>query len=116
VAFAAVIRVSDDNPTGISDTANVGYVGINAESTLNPPNANEAPITSSTRGWLRRAASRAPPSDPIAMIEPSSPYSPAPLSNSVRAIRAVVSWKFRPNVPIMPINAMIRIRSGRPRT
>lgn len=83
---------------------------------LNSPNAMDAPITIWTRGFLRRAASSAPLSEPIAMIEPRSPYSPAPLSNTVRAISAVVSWKFRPNVPTMPTRARIRIRSGRPRT
>ena len=44
----------------------------------------------------RRAASSAPASDPIAMIEPSMPYSPAPLWKTPVAISAVVIWKFMP--------------------
>ncbi len=51
------------------------------------------------RGYPRRAASRAPARDPIAMNDPSTPYSPAPLWNSRVAIRALVIWKFIPKVP-----------------
>ena len=50
------------------------------------------------------------------MIEPSRPYSPAPLSNTSVAISAEVSWKFRPNVPTKNTIARTSIRSGRPAT
>ncbi|GMA86372.1 hypothetical protein GCM10025868_16220 [Angustibacter aerolatus] len=92
------------------------YVGIRAETVANTPNSSVAPITSRSRGFSRRAASSAPPSEPIAMIEPSRPYSPEPLWNCAVAMIAVVIWKFRPNVPTMQTIAMISTMSGRPRT
>jgi hypothetical protein len=116
VALAAVIRVSDDSPTGISATAKVRYVGASAATTLNTPKAAVAPRTRLVRGFSRRAASSAPPSEPIAITEPSSPYSPDPWWNTVLAISAVVSWKLSPNVPTSPTTVSSRIRSGRPRT
>lgn len=78
--------------------------------------ATVAPTTSCGLITLRRAASSAPASEPTAITEPSIPYSPAPLSNTSRAISAVVIWKFSPNVPTTPISDMTRIRSGRCRT
>ena len=80
------------------------------------PNPNAEPITSRTRGRSRRAASRAPVSEPIASTEPRIPYSPAPRSNTVRAIIALVSWKFRPNVETTPTTTMMTRMSLRPRT
>ena len=47
------------------------------------------------------------------MIEPSRPYSPAPLWNCWVAISAVVSWKFMPNVPSTNTSTMMRMMSGR---
>ena len=47
----------------------------------------------------RRAAINAPASEPMAMNEPSSPNSLAPLSKTSVAIRAEVIWKFMPKVP-----------------
>ena len=80
------------------------------------PNAIVAPMTSRSRGCSRRAASRAPASEPIAMIEPSRPYSPAPLWNTSRAMSAVVTWKLRPNVPTMPTMTIVTRMSLRCRT
>jgi hypothetical protein len=80
------------------------------------PKANVAPTTSRRLGRSRRAARRAPASEPIAMTEPSRPYSPAPLSKTRRAISAVVSWKLRPKVPTIPTIARMSTRSGRRRT
>ncbi len=68
------------------------------------------------RGRARRAESSAAASEPTAMIEPSRPYSPAPLSKTVVAIRAIVSWKFMPNVPSTKTRKSTSLRSGRPRT
>ena len=50
------------------------------------------------------------------MIEPSRPYSPAPLSNTWVAISAMVSWKFMPNVPSTKTSTMMSMMSGRPLT
>ena len=49
------------------------------------------------------------------MIEPSRPYSPAPLWKTLVAISAVVIWKFMPNVPSTKTSAMMSMMSGRPR-
>jgi len=54
------------------------------------PNTNADPITTRRLGAARRAASSAPLSDPIAITLASSPYSPAPLWKTSRAISAVV--------------------------
>jgi len=48
--------------------------------TISPtPKVTPASATKRSRGRVRRAASSAPVRDPIARIEPSTPYSPAPL-------------------------------------
>ncbi|MNW58606.1 hypothetical protein D3C74_364830 [compost metagenome] len=78
--------------------------------------ANADPITSRTRGRSRRAAMRAPVSEPIARIDPSIPYSPAPMPNSTRAIMADVSWKLSPNVDTTLSTTMMTMMSERPRT
>ena len=52
----------------------------------------------------------------MAMIEPSRPYSPGPLSKTFVAMSAIVSWKFIPNVPRTKTSAMMSTRSGRPLT
>jgi hypothetical protein len=61
-------------------------------------------------------ASSEPVSDPIARIDPSTPYSPAPLSYTRVAMSAVVIWKFRPNVPAQNTTAITSMMSGRERT
>ena len=65
---------------------------------------------------LRRADSSAAVSEPIAMIEPSSPNSPAPLSNTFVAMSAIVIWKFIPNVPSTKTSSMTSWMSRRCRT
>ncbi len=89
---------------------------MSAMTPLATPKANAAPITSRTRGRSRRAASRAPASEPMARIDPSTPYSLAPRPNSVRAMSALVSWKLRPNVETTPTTTMMTTMSLRPRT
>lgn len=116
LALAAVIRVRELTPTSTSDAAKVQYVGISAAATEKTPKAMAAPTTSSSRGCLRRTANSAPPSVPMAITEPSRPYSLAPLPNSSRAISAVVIWKLKPNVPTMPMITRTRAMSGRCRT
>ena len=65
---------------------------------------------------MRRAASSDPSSEPTARIEPRTPYSPAPLPYTSVAIRAVVIWKFSPNVPAQNTTAITSMMSGRDRT
>ncbi len=69
-----------------------------------------------SRGAARRAASRAPASEPTARTEPSTPNSLAPLPNSSVAISALVIWKFIPNPPRKNTHHSTRTRSGRDRT
>ena len=65
---------------------------------------------------MRRADSSAAVSEPTAMIEPSRPNSPAPLSNTLVAISAMVIWKFIPNVPSTKTSSMTSWMSRRIRT
>ena len=65
---------------------------------------------------MRRADSRAAVSEPTAMIEPSSPNSPAPLSKTLVAISAIVIWKFMPKVPSTKTSSMTSWMSRRIRT
>src|SRR5699024_11341811 len=88
VVFAAVIIVRVKKPTRIDIAENVQKLGMIAISPEETPNPNAAPSTRRTRGRFRRAAASAPASEPIAMTEPSSPYSPAPRPNTSRAITA----------------------------
>ena len=88
-------------------------VAAPALATTNPASA---PSSTRSRGWLRRADSSAALSDPIAMIEPSRPYSVGPLWKACVAISAVVIWKFMPNVPRTKTRPMSSMRSGRLRT
>ncbi len=72
-----------------------------------------------TRRWCtspRRAPTSAPASDPMARIEPSTPYSPAPLPYTCVAISAVVIWKLNPNVPVKNTIPITSRMSGRART
>jgi len=79
-------------------------------------NPTSAMISTRNDGTLRRAASSAADSEPIAMIDPSSPYSAAPLWNTWTAISALVIWKFMQNVPKKnTITSKSRMR-GSPRT
>ena len=50
------------------------------------------------------------------MIDPSRPYSDGPRWNSVVAMRAMVIWKFIPNVPSTKTSPMTSMMSGRLRT
>ncbi len=68
------------------------------------------------RGRARRAATSDPMSEPIARIDPRSPYSPAPLPNTSVAMSAVVIWKLKPNVPAQKTIARMSMMSGRART
>src|SRR5690625_737262 len=97
VVLAAVIMVRVKNPTRTDVAEKAQNVGMIAMSPEVMPKPKAAPTTKRTRGLDRRAAARAPARDPIAMTEPSSPYSPAPRSNTSRAITAEVSWKFIPS-------------------
>jgi transcriptional regulator with XRE-family HTH domain len=115
-ALAVVIMISDVRPQSGSITANVRYEGINPDSSSTAPKAIDAPMMIAWRGRRRRAASSDPASDPTARIEPSKPYSPAPLPNTSVAIRAVVIWKLSPNVPAQNTMARIIKMSGRERT
>src|SRR5699024_2699361 len=97
VVVAAVIIVRVKKPTRIDIAENAQKLGMIAISPEETPKPNAAPSTRRTRGRFRRAAASAPASEPIAMTEPSSPYSPAPLPNTSRAITAEVNWKFIPS-------------------
>ena len=116
VELAAVIMVSDASPTGMHATAKLAYVGMSAMTPVATANPNADPMTSRTRGRSRRAASRAPVSDPIARMDPRIPYSPGPMPNSTFAIIADVSWKLSPNVDTTPTTTMMTMMSVRPRT
>src|SRR5690625_209316 len=116
VVLAAVIIVRLKNPTKIDNAENVQNVGMIAMSPKLTPNPNADRSTRRTRGRVRRAAARAPARDPMAMMDPSRPYSPAPRSNTSRAMTAEVSWKFIPRAETMKIVAMIVTMSDRWRT
>ena len=96
--LAAVMNVSWASATGISATANAAYPGIALDSRLKQPKASAATTTNRTVTLRRRAASSAPASDPIAMIEPSRPNSRAPLWYTVVAMRALVMAEFATKV------------------
>jgi hypothetical protein len=79
-AFAEVIVVSAATPQIGSTSANVRYDGIRPATISVMPKTTAAMMTSRCRDTVRRAASSEPTSEPTAMIDPSMPYSPAPLS------------------------------------
>ncbi len=84
-----------------------------AMSTATPKNA-EARMMTRMRARSRRAASRAPVSEPIARIELSTPYSPAPRPNSTAMVDEKIG-KFMPNAPIRNTMTNTITRSGRSR-
>ena len=65
---------------------------------------------------VRRAASRPPDSDPIAITELMKPNSSGPTWNTAVAISELVIWKFSPNVPSMNTMNSTSMMSGRLRT
>jgi hypothetical protein len=111
--FAVVMKVIDVRPTSTSEIAKVVKVGITAEIAQATPNAAAETKTTRICGFSRRAESSAPVTDPIASTDESRPNSPAPWSNSTRAIVAVKIAKLRPNVPTMKTATMIATISGR---
>ena len=110
------MRIRADIPTGTNMRAKVAYVGMTDARLVKTPKAKVAATTSRGRGRSRRAANKAPVSEPTAMIDPSRPNSPAPLLNTDVAISAIVIWKLNAKVPTKPTMAIIRTMSGRPRT
>jgi hypothetical protein len=111
--LAEVIMVSENTPITGVQMANSRYDGSRPATISVSPKVIAAMITSRCRIRPRRAARRAPDSEPIARVVPSRPYSPAPLWNTSVAIRAEVIWKFRPKVPAKNTMVRISIRSGR---
>src|SRR5450756_2397139 len=101
IEFAVVNTVSAVSPTGMSRTANQMYEGASAAAAEATANAAKDTRRMRRRGFGRRAESSAADKDPTAMMEPSSPYAPAPLWNTAVAMSAVVIWKFIPKVPCL---------------
>ena len=99
VALAELSRVSVQKPMTGHIAAKSTYDGISPAAISAAPKPSAATTSSRTRIVDRRADISAPASEPIAMNEPSSPNSLAPLPNTSVAIRAEVIWKFMPNVP-----------------
>ena len=64
------------------------------------------------RARSRRAASSAPVSEPIARIDESRPYSPAPRPNSTAIVDEKIG-KFMPNAPMRNTMTNTIMRSGR---
>ena len=75
-------------------------------------NSSVPPTTTRSRARSRRAASRAPASDPIARIELSNPKPSASRPNSSAMVEAKIG-KFMPNAPTRKTIAKMTIRSGR---
>ena len=81
------------------------------------PHRPAATTTVRVRGVVRRrAAMRAPVTDPTANTDPRIPYSPAFLSKTVRAMAALVSWKFSVRHATVPSTRKITVRSPREAT
>ena len=68
------------------------------------------------RGFSRRAASSAPVTEPIAMIDVRSPYWPAPAWKTLTDIVEMKIGKLSPNVPIRKNMSRTAPRSGRLQT
>ena len=68
--------------------ANRAYDGTTAATISATPNAAAAKTSSRSRMVTRRAASRAPASEPTAMAEPRMPNSLAPLPNTWVAMKS----------------------------
>ena len=82
------------------------------------PNPKMAALVSSSliSGFARRAASRAPITDPTAMIEVNRPYWPEPPWNAVTDMVEMKIAKLSPNVPIRNSMNSTALRSGRRHT
>jgi len=97
------------------EAAKVQYVGMTAAmSTATPKNADAMMITR-RRARSRRAARSAPVSEPIARMELSTPYSPAPRPNSTAMVDEKIG-KFMPKAPMRKTITNTITRSGRPAT
>ena len=77
------------------------------------PKAPAAPKMTRSRGLPRPADSRAPATDPMAMIEFIRPKAPASRPNSVPTMAAMNRAKFSPRVPTMKIATSTTTMSGR---
>ena len=78
-ALAAVMTVRAANPHSGSMRANVRYDRHQPGDQHDHPEGDGGADDEALAGLRRRAASSDPASDPMARIEPSRPYSPAPL-------------------------------------
>lgn len=90
IAFAVVATVSTLMPTSGRIAVYVRNVGISPDAICSAANSRPPPTMKRIRGTGRRAANRAPASEPIASTDPRMPYSCAPLPNSSVAISALV--------------------------
>ena len=90
--------------------------GMRAAAARLAPNPALARVIVRSRGRSRRAESRAPVTDPIAMTDDSMPNSPAPSPNSMRAIAEMKIAKLNPIVPRIAIIVSTSRMSGRRRT
>lgn len=115
-ALAAVIIVSAASPAGIDSIANSEYPGASPRAISSRPKAAAPMMTSLNRGLARRAAIREPASAPTAMKEPRIPYSPACFPYTSVAMRALVSWKFKPKAETTAMRSMMSTMSGREAT
>ena len=111
--LAVVVNISSATPVGTSRARNDQYVGISPAATSSTPKASAVVSISRMPGRARRAASSAPPSAPTAKAAEASPNAAAPVWNTPRDIRAVVTWKFMPNVATKNISARVSHRLGR---
>jgi hypothetical protein len=104
--------VTTAKPVTMSVAAYSQYVGMKAETA--PATANRAvpPTTTRMRARSRRAASRAPVSEPIARIELRRPYPSAFCPNSSAIVDAKIG-KFMPKAPRRKTIAKATMRSGR---
>ncbi len=80
------------------------------------PKAPAAPKIIRSLGFLRPADSRAPATEPMAMMEFISPKALASRPNSVPTMAAMNRTKFRPRVPTMKTATSTTTMSGRNRT
>ena len=94
------------------EAAKAQYVGMKAAMSTARPKKAEARMMTRSRARSRRAARRAPVSEPIAMIELSTPYSPAPRPNSTAIVEEKIG-KFMPNAPMRKTITNTITRSGR---
>ena len=114
--LAVTLIVRPNMPIGTSSAAKSQNCGASAAVISSRPKVIAAPMSSRSREVPRRAASRAPTSEPPAIRVLSMPYVPAPAwkTSSTKAVSQI--GKLKPKVPMKPTRTMGHSSSGRPAT